>query len=442
MDIKVNKEEGLSIELTVAFSPEELDQKYQEKIAEIAKKAKIDGFRPGKAPLQVIEKRYGDSAYGEIVDTLMKESSVELFKKNKYRPAVQPKFDVTKFEKGKKKAFEYQVSFESLPKIKEVKYQDYTFEKPVAEVKDGDVKEAVARVAEGIENLEPLAKKRAIKAADFVEFDFEGSVDGVKHDSMKAENYKLEIGSNSFIPGFEEAMIGLKIGDKKTITVNFPVEYHAKEFAGKEAKFDVIIHEILANQSSKVDDEMAKKAGFKDLLDMKQVAKAKLEEDFKELSNQALKKTLLDRLDKDVKTDLPPTLVKNEFDMIWQQYEADLNQDAKKKPTKAETDKHKKNCQEIAERRVKLGIVLAEIGQKNKVEVSEDEVREAVMGEFKKYPGQEQQLMQMIQGNQQFVENIKAKLYESKVVDYILSKIKVTEKKTSKADLIKMVDES
>ena len=234
----------------------------------------------------------------------------------------------------------------------------------------------------------------------------------------------------------------MKIGEEKTIEVAFPAEYHAKEFAGKPAMFDVKIHEILTNQASKVDDEMAKKAGFKDLVDMKQVAKAKLEADFKELSGQALKKLLLDKLDQDVKTELPQTLVKNEFDMIWQQYEADLNQDDKKKPTKAEADKHKKNCQEIADRRVKLGIVLAEIGQKNKVEVSEEDIRQAVMAEFKNYPGQEQYLMEMLQNNNQFLENIKAKLYESKVVDNILGQLKVTEKKVSKEDLIKMVDES
>lgn len=410
------------------------------RLTEISATVKLPGFRPGKVPMNILKQRYGQSVMGEVLERAVNDSTQKALEENGLRPAVQPKIEVKSFDEGKD--LEYTMSVEILPDVELKDFAELSVEKPVAEADDAAVEEAVARLAQSQKKYQKVKRKRKARKDDQVVLNFDGRVDGEARDGMKGEGHELVLGSNSFIPGFEDQLIGLKPDEEATITVTFPEDYHAEELAGKEAEFDVLITELRDEVEAEIDDEFAKSVGAEDLADLKAKMKERLEGEYAQFSRMRVKRTLLDALADQYEFDVPAGMLKQEFDAIWKRFEEEkaAGRLSEEEAAKDE-DAIKAEYNEIAERRVRLGLVLSEVGNKNEIQVSEDEVRNAMINEARRYPGQERQVIEFFQKNPQAVNSLRAPLFEDKVIDFILELAKVEETKISAEELMKEPEE-
>lgn len=441
MQITETSATGLRREFKVVIPAKDIESRVHDRLSEIGKTIKIPGFRPGKVPLPFLKQRYGQSVLGEVLDVAVNDSSKKAIEDNKLRPALQPKVEVTKFEDGSD--LEFNMAVELLPEFEPADMAGIAVTKPVVAVDDKAVDEAIQRIADGRKTSEPVAKKRAAKTGDIAVIDFDGSVDGEKRPGMKGEDYELELGSGSFIPGFEDQLVGVKPGEKKTVEVTFPEGYHAAELAGKAAVFEVDVKELRVPKAPEIDDEFAKALGFEGGLDaLKQAVRERMEADYGNLSRLRAKRQLLDRLAEMHDFPVPQGMVDIEFDQIWQRLQEELKQgggDAEDKAKDEETLKGEYRA--IAERRVRLGLLLSEVGRRNNVTVTRDELGRAVFAEAQRYPGQEQQVFEFFKNNPQAVESLRAPIFEDKVVDFILGQVKVTEAPVSVEELMREPDE-
>lgn len=441
MQITETSATGLRREFKVVIPAKDIESRVHDRLSEIGKTIKIPGFRPGKVPLPFLKQRYGQSVLGEVLDVAVNDSSKKAIEDNKLRPALQPKVEVTKFEDGSD--LEFNMAVELLPEFEPADMAGIAVTKPVVAVDDKAVDEAIQRIADGRKTSEPVAKKRAAKKGDIAVIDFDGSVDGEKRPGMKGEDYELELGSGSFIPGFEDQLVGVKPGEKKTVEVTFPEGYHAAELAGKAAVFEVDVKELRVPKAPEIDDEFAKTLGFEGGLDaLKQAVRERMEADYGNLSRLRAKRQLLDRLAELHDFAVPQGMVDIEFDQIWQRLQEELKQgggDAEDKEKDEETLKGEYRA--IAERRVRLGLLLSEVGRRNNVTVTRDELGRAVFAEAQRYPGQEQQVFEFFKNNPQAVESLRAPIFEDKVVDFILGQVKVTEAPVSVEELMREPDE-
>ncbi|HAX91317.1 MAG TPA: trigger factor [Rhodospirillaceae bacterium] len=434
----VNK--GLKRAFTITVPAAEVEAAVTKRLQEIAKKAKIQGFRPGKAPLELIRQRFGSEATGEVYDRLINENAEAAITERKLRPAAQAKVDGIVAEVGKDLSFKMEM--EIIPEIVPMDFAKLSFEKQVADVAPKTIDEAVERVAKSFRQPEAITEKRAAKKGDVTVIDFDGTVDGVAHDGMKSENHTLELGSNSFIDGFEDQIAGMKVGDKKDVKVTFPEAYHAAHLAGKKAVFAVTLKEIRAHKKLEMNDELAKEIGFPSMEKLRERIAGDIGENYSKISRSVLKRELMDELAKKHKFELPSVMVESEFDSIWKQVEADKTagrleaDDAKKSEKDLKAEYH-----EIAERRVRLGLLLAQVAETNKIEVAPTELRNAMMAEARRYPGQEKAVVEYFTKTRGAIERLRAPLLEEKVVDFILEKAKITEKKIDSEKLLKLPDE-
>ncbi len=446
MQVTETQAEGLKRAYTVVLPAADLDAKAKDRLVELKDKVKINGFRPGKVPVAHIKALYGKSVMAEVIDQAVTEANSKIVEDNGLRLALPPKVELPQSEDEVKGVIEgltdltYTIELEILPKIELGNFKDITIEKPVAIVADSEVDETVSRLAEG--NRPYTAKEGAAASGDRITVDFVGSIDGVPFDGGAGEGVQVVIGSNSFIPGFEEQLIGLSAGEERTVNVSFPTNYLSADLAGKDASFAVKASAVEAPGEFAIDDAFATSLGLESLDKLKEQVRERIAKEHEGATRQKVKRQLLDALDATHKFDVPPSLVTQEFDGVWGQVQQDLAQQKRSFADEGTTeDDARVEYQRIAERRVRLGLVLAEIGERNNIQVSDDEVTRAVVERARQFPGQEQQVWDYYRRTPQAMASLRAPLFEEKVVDFLLELANVTEKPVTREELYKEDEE-
>ncbi|PVA08039.1 trigger factor [Thalassorhabdomicrobium marinisediminis] len=438
MTVKVTLNEGLKRGYEITITAAELDATVNDKLKEAQPEIEMKGFRKGKVPMSLLKKQFGPKVLGEAMQESVDGAMNKHLEESGDRPAMQPEMKMANEDWKEGDDVVVTVSYEALPDVPEVDFSDIKLEKMVVKADDASVDEALTNLAETAQNFEDREEGAAAQDGDQVIFDFLGKVDGEPFEGGAAEGHALVLGSGQFIPGFEEGLVGVKAGEEKDVEVTFPEEYNAEHLAGKKAVFECKIHNVKAPQAAEIDDEMAKQFGAEDLDGLKGQIREKLEEEYAGAARAVTKRALLDALDEKVDFELPPSLVEAEAGQIAHQLWHEENPDVQghDHPEIEPTEEHTK----LAERRVKLGLLLAEIGQKAEVQVSDAEFTQAVMNQARQYGNQARQFFEFVQQNQQMQQQIRAPLFEDKVVDHILEQADVSEKEVSKDDLQKAVE--
>ncbi len=437
MQVNEIKAEGLVREFKVLVPANDVENKVVAKIQELAKTARVPGFRPGRAPVKLLRKKYGPSVIGEVLENAVNETAQKALAERDLRTAAKPKIDITSFDEGSD--LEYTLTIELMPEVDLIDFSAIKLENMVVEVGDDDVQKSLERLADTYKTSAPIASKRKAKSGDVVMIDFVGRIDGEEFPGGKAEGYSLELGSGSFIPGFEDQLIGIAAGCDAKVKVDFPQTYGAAELAGKEAEFDVKVLEIHKTVPAPIDDELAKKTGQDNLDALKKRLKEDHEREYKGLARQHTKRDLLDKLAEAYSFDVPPGMLEDEFEGIWNQYkQAQHSGMDENSEDKDKTDEEKRHeFHQIAERRVRLGLVLGEVGRKSNIEVTPEEVNRAMMQEASRHQGQEREILQFLQKNPQAASQVAAPLFEEKAVDFIIEMAQVSDKKATVEDLLK-----
>lgn len=441
MQVKQLKQDGLNHELEITLEAKEVDARVDQRLKEVSKTIKMPGFRPGKVPMAMMKQKYGKAVLGEVLESAVNETSAEALEQQNLRPAMQPKIEVKSFDEGKDLV--YTLSLEVLPKleIKDKDYKGFKLTKLVAKSDDAAIDEALARIASFRKTSAPITEKRATKSGDIVVMDFHGRTadDNVAHPGMHAHGHHLELGSGQFIPGFEDQLIGQEKGAKVEVKVSFPENYGAKELAGRDAIFDVEIHDIHESKEAEINDEFAKSLGLEDVAALRKAVAEQTDKEFDSHSRLKLKKELLDLLDAAFAFEIPAGMKAMELENIMRQVEMDNQQ----RGVDAEmTEEEKAELETIADRRVRLGLILSEIGNQNNIKVADAELQRAVIQEAQKYPGQEKQVFDYFAKNRNALESLRAPLYEDKVVDFIFALAEITEKEVSVEELMAEEDEA
>jgi len=436
MQVTETLNDGLKRGYTITLPAAELDAKVQEKLVEAQPEVAMKGFRKGKVPLSLLKKQFGPRVLGEAMQESIDGALSSHLEESGDRPAMQPEVKMANDEWKEGDDVEVTVAYEKLPEIPQTDFSDIEIERLKVVADDAAIDEALGNLAETAQNFED--KDSAADEGDQVVIDFLGKIDGEAFEGGAAEDYPLVLGSNSFIPGFEDGLKGVKAGDEKNVEVNFPEDYQAQNLAGKAAVFECKVKAVKAPQKAEIDDELAKKFGADDLAALKSQIAERLEAEYSGASRAVAKRKLLDILDEKVSFDLPPSLVEAEANQIAHQlYHEEHPEDhghdhGEIKPTEEHT--------KLAERRVKLGLLLAEIGQKADVKVTDQELTQAILNQARQYRGQERQFFEFVQQNPQMRQQIQAPIFEDKVIDHIFEQAKVDEKEVSKEDLQKAVE--
>jgi trigger factor len=437
MQISETLSQDLHKQFTVTVAASELEGRVNARLEEMKPRVNLKGFRPGKAPVSFLKKQFGKSIMGEVVEAAVNEGSQKAIADNKLKPALQPRVEpvgnVEDVVDGKSD-LTFKVIVDLMPEFETTDVAKLTVERLTADIADADVDEALDRLAKNVRNY--TTKDGAAAKDDVVVIDYEGSIDGTPFAGGKGEDFSLTLGSGTFIPGFEDGLIGAKAGESRDVKVTFPTEYHAPEMAGKDAVFAVTVKEVKQAEDTKIDDELAKKLGLDDLATLKTRVREQLADDYKAASRLHLKRRVLDALDNAHSFPLPPAMVEHEFTNIWAQVEEELKREGKTAADEGKTeDELKAEYRKIAERRVRLGLVLGKLGEQNGITIANDEVQRAIMARARQFPGQEQQVFQFYAQNQQAQAEIRAPLFEDKVVDFIAELATVTDKKVDKDTL-------
>jgi trigger factor len=444
MQITETLAEGLKHEFQISVPASDLDAKAGARLVDLKDKVRINGFRPGKVPVSHLKKMYGRSVMAETVEQTIRDTNSQIFLERGFRLATEPKVTMPTDEKvvedvlAGKSDLTYTVSIEVVPPIQLADFKSFTVDKPVADVTNADIDEAIKRIVD--QNRTYAAKSEGAKAetSDRVTISFKGTINGTPFDGGTGENIQVTIGSNSFIPGFEEQLIGMAVGETRVLKVSFPKNYASETLAGQPAEFETTATLVEAPQETVVDDEFAKTLGFDSLDKLKEAARDRLTAEYAGATRQRVKRLLLDRLDETHRFEAPPSLVDEEFKLMWNSIKAEMESSGK---TFADEDTTEEAAQgeyrTIADRRVRLGLVLSEIGEKNKITVTDDEVSRAVIERARSMPGREKEVWDYYRNNANALAQLRAPIYEDKVVDFILELASVTEKKVSREELYK-----
>ncbi len=429
--------EGLKHQFKIVVPSSELTSKIDERLAEMAKTAALPGFRPGKVPVSLLKKQYGQALFGEAVEAAVNTSTAKAIEDRGLKPALQPRVDLKQLEEGRD--VEFEVVVEVLPEIGQLDFSGVELERLKAEVPEKDIDEALERIAKANREQKPVDPARPAQKGDAVKLDFVGSVDGVEFPGGAAQDYVLEIGSGSFIPGFEDQLVGAEVDKPVDVKVTFPAEYGAPELAGKDAVFKCTVKEVIEFVDKPADDELAKKNNFENLEAMRKAIGERIGQDYTQISRTMIKRQLLDKLADTHKFAVPEGLVESEFNAIWQRIE-----EAKKNGQKVEEDEEKmrKEYRDIAERRVRLGLLLADVGRSNSIDVTPEELNQAAMREAMRYQGQERQVLEYFSKNPEMKDQLRAPIFEEKTVDFILELAKVSEKSVTPEELLKAAREA
>ena len=435
MEITEKSSEGLKREYSIIVGAAEIEGKVTTRLTEVGQQVRLPGFRPGKVPMNLLKKRFGESVRGEVLESTIQESTQKALEEKALKPAIQPKVDLVSFEEGED--LEFSVELELLPDIELGDMSSLKIEKLVAKPGDDQVNEALGKMAENNKVSKPTDEKRAAALGDVVVMDFVGTVDGEEFEGGKADDFKLELGSGRFIPGFEEQLVGLEPDSQNDVKITFPEDYHSSDLAGKAAVFSVSLKGLEVMDTPDIDGEFAKSMGFDDLAALTEAVTKQIGSDYDYLSRMKIKRELLDQLSGLHTFEVPPAMLEMEFNNIWQQVEQAKEADQLDPEDAGKSDDElKADYNTIAERRVRLGLLLSDIGQKNNLQVPPDEISQAIAREASRFPGQEQSVVSYYQSNPQAVEQVRAPLFEDKVIDFLLELAQVTEKEVSPDALI------
>ena len=441
MQVSETLNEGLKREIKVVIPKEDLQSKLGERLEDAKGKVQLKGFRPGKVPVGHLRKMYGKSFMAEIVNEILNETPRSLLSERGEKSATQPEIDMTEDEKEAEKVltgdadFEFSMKYEVIPPIEVKDFSSIKVTREVVDIPDEEVEEQVKRIAQSA--VEYTSKKGKAENGDRVTMDYVGKVDGEAFEGGTDTDANLVLGSGQFIPGFEEQLVGKKAGDETQVKVTFPEDYGAAHLAGKEATFDVTVKDVASAGEIVIDDELATKLGIESAERLREVVREQIESQYGSMTRQKVKRQLLDALDEEYKFDSPSKLVDAEFNNIWAQISNDLQEAGKTFEDEDTTeDEAREEYMRLAERRVRLGLVLSEIGEQAGVTVSEQELQQAVMNQVRQYPGQEQQVFEFFKKNPDAVANLRAPIFEEKTVDHLLEQVSVTDKTVSKEELM------
>ncbi|MBO3760083.1 trigger factor [Ciceribacter sp. L1K22] len=433
--------EGLKRELKVVIPAKDMEQRMNERLAEVKDKVRINGFRPGKVPTSHVKKMYGKSIMAELVNEIVRDRPSAILSERGEKSATQPEIAMTEDEAEANKIlaaeadFEFTVSYEVIPPIELKPVDKIRVTREVVEIDEAEVTEQIEKIAENARTFE--TKKGKAATGDRVTMDYLGKVDGEAFDGGKDEDAELVIGSNRFIPGFEDQLVGLKAGDEKVITVTFPADYPAANLAGKEATFDITVKDVAAPAALELNDELATKLGIESLDKLKEIVRGQIESQFGNVTRQKVKRQILDQLDEMYKFDTPSKLVDAEFENIWRQINTDLAQSGKTFEDEDTTEEEARaEYRKLAERRVRLGLVLSEIGEKAGVEVTEEEMQRALYAQLQQFPGQQKEILDFFRNTPGAAASLRAPIFEEKVIDKLLTEVTVTDKTVSKDELL------
>jgi len=496
MQVTETSAEGLKREFRVVVPAGELEEKVTSRLGDIGRTIQLRGFRPGKVPMQILRQRFGNSVRGEVLESTLQDTSADAIRERNLRPALPPKVDIVSFSEGTD--LEYKMSLEVLPDIPEPSFADLDIERLVVEVPDEDVDRAVERIAEQQRKTE--VAERPAESGDIIVVDIEGRSGEQEIPGASGKDRQIVLGSAGFIPGFEEQLIGASAGEHRTVRVTFPEDYGVPDFAGKEAVFEVDVKEVRQRLPLVIDDELGKAVGLENLAELRQEVRQQMQRDYEGASRLRLKRSLLDKLAQNYDFAVPPGMVELEFESIWRQYEeekaraaqpeaasseaaseagegsrgqtasagspetatgeaaneaglwgpapepesevgADAAPSSEARADKTEDEEAlKADYRRIAERRVRLGLLLAEVGRSNNITVTQDELNQAITREARRHPGYERQVLDFYRQNPEAVANLRAPIFEDKVVDFIVELAKVEERKISPQDLLSLPD--
>ena len=444
MQVTETLTEGLKHEFTVSVPASDLDAKAGARLVDLKDKVRINGFRPGKVPVSHLKKVYGRSVMAETVEQTIRDTNSQIFTERGFRLATEPKVTMPTEEKAVddilagKSDLTYTVSIEVVPSIQLADFKSFTVEKPVVDVTDTEVDEAVKRIAEQNRSYADKGEGAKAESGDRVTISFKGTIDGTPFDGGTGEGIQVVIGAAQFIPGFEEQLIGIAPNETRTLKVSFPKNYASEKLAGQPAEFETTATLIEAPQDTKIDDEFAKTLGLESLDKLKEAARERLTAEFAGATRQRVKRLLLDRLDETHRFEAPPSLVEEEFRLMWNSIKAEMESSGKTFADENTTEQAaEEEYRKIADRRVRLGLVLSEIGEKNKITVTEDEVSRAVIDRARQMPGREKEVWDYYRNNPNALAQLRAPIYEDKVVEFILELANVTEKKVTREELFK-----
>jgi trigger factor len=438
MQVTETKSEGLRREYSVVVTAAALEAKTTEKLETVREGFQMKGFRKGKAPLPLLKKMFGKSVLGEVVQETVEKTVADHIAETGHRPAQQPNIKVVNEDFNEGDDLNVEFDYECLPEVPELDFSKIELERKLVNVEDSQVDEALQKLAESSTDYKPRAKTAKAKDADQIVVNFVGTIDGQPFEGGTADDYPLVLGSNSFIPGFEEQLVGAKTGDEREVKVTFPENYGAPNLAGKAAVFACTVIEVRAPEPAEIDDALAVRYGSENLDQLKEQIRERIAEEFAGAGRSLIKRRLLDALDEMVSFELPPSLVEAEAKSIAHQlwHEDNPEVEGHDHPEVEVTDEHN----ELAARRVRLGLLLAEIGQRNEVEITDQEMGQAIMAQARQYPGKEREFFDFVKQNRQALEQLRAPIFEDKVVDVILSKAKITELAVSKAEFEKELE--
>ena len=444
MQVKETVADGLKHEFQISVSAADLDAKADARLIDLKDKVRLNGFRPGKVPVSHLKKVYGRSVMAETIDQTVRDANAQIFTERGFRLATQPKVTMPT-EKTQvddilagKSDLTYTVSIEVVPAIQLADFKSFKVEKPVAEVTEAEVDDAIKRIAEQNRSFAARSEGAKAESGDRVTVSFKGTIHGTPFEGGVADNVPVTIGSNTFIPGFEEQLIGIGAGETRSLKVTFPENYGNPKLAGQPAEFETTAVLIEAPQETVLNDEFAKTLGLESLDKLKEAARARLAAEFAGATRQRVKRTLLDRLDETHRFEAPPSLVDEEFKLMWDSIKAEMEAGGKTFADEGTTEEaSREEYRKIADRRVRLGLVLSEIGEKNKITVTDDEVSRALIERARQMPGREKEVWDFYRNNPNALAQLRAPIYEDKVVDFILELATVTEKKVSREELYK-----
>ena len=444
MQVTETVSDGLKREFKVVVPAADLATKAEAKFGELKNQVRINGFRPGKVPVSHLKRLYGRAVMAEMIETAVREANAQIVTERGFKLVREPQVTLPTEQGAVEQVIEgksdlsYTVAVEILPKIELADFKGIQLERLNAEVSETEVDEAVKRIAEQSRPFAAKAEGGKAENGDRVTIDFTGKMEGVPFEGGTGGDVALNLGSGTFIPGFEDQLVGVAAGDKRAVNVTFPQSYPAAHLAGKNAEFDVTVKSIETPQAVEVNDEFAKSLGLESLAKLREMVKERLGQEHKAMSRQKVKRRLLDELDAKHKFTPPPSLVEDEFTNVWKTIVDDLETRQRTFEQEDTTEeKAKEEYRGIAERRVRLGLVIAEIGERNSVKVSDEELSRVVMDRARQVPGREQEVWDFYRNNPDALASLRAPIFEDKVIDYILELAKITDKTVSREELYK-----
>jgi trigger factor len=448
MQVTETLSQGLKREYDISLPASDLAEKLNGQLAELKAKVRINGFRPGKVPVEHLRKVYGKSVMADVVQEAIASANKKIVDDNGLRLAREPKVELPTDQAAIEAALEargdlnFKIALEVLPAFELGDFSEIALERPTAEVEPADVEAAIDRLAEERRSYTDKPQGAAAEIRDRVTVDFDGTINGVPFEGGEGRDIKVALGSNTFLPGFEEQLIGVAAGDKRTVRATFPEAYAVRSLAGETADFDVTVKAVAARDAFAIDDEFAKSLGLESLDKLKEMVRERIAADYARASRDKVKRQLLDKLDQLYSFELPEGLVNQEFDSIWAQVTREQEASGKSFADEKTTEEAARaDYRKIAERRVRLGLLLAEVGTKAGVKVADEEMTRALIERARSFPGQEKQVWDYYRNNNQALAELRAPLYEEKVVDHILGLAKVEDRKVTKDELLRPAED-